>query len=140
MIRGLEQPLCEERLTELGLFSLEKRRRWGDLIVAFQYIKGGYKKNGRRLFVKACSGRTRRNSFKLKEARCRLNIQKKFFTMMVVRYWNRFPREAVLASSLEVLKVRLEDVPAHGWGLGQDDLWRSLPTQAILSFYLDDCS
>ncbi|KFQ98205.1 hypothetical protein Y956_04162, partial [Nipponia nippon] len=48
------------------------------------------------------------NGFKLKEGRFRWDIRKKIFTVKVARHWNRLPREAVDAPSLEVFKARLD--------------------------------
>ena len=107
MVGGLEHLCSEEGLRELGLFSLEKRRLWGDLIATFQYLEGAYKKDGARLFSRACYNRTRSNGFKLKEGRYRLDIRKEVFTVRVVRHWNRLPREAMEAPSLETFKAGL---------------------------------
>ena len=59
MTDRLEHLSYFDRLRELGLFSLEKRRLWGDFIATFQCLKGAYRKAGERLFVRECTDRTR---------------------------------------------------------------------------------
>ena len=104
MIRGLEHLSYGKRLRELGLFSLEKRRPWGELIASFQYLKGAYKQEGVRLFTWVDNDRTRGNGFKLIQGRFR----RKFFTQRVVTHWNKLPKVIVDAPSLEAFKARLD--------------------------------
>ncbi len=72
-------------------------------------LGGAYKKDGERLFSRACCDRTRGNGFKIEGGRFRLDIRKNIFTMRVVEHWPRLPREAVDAPSLETFKARLAE-------------------------------
>ncbi|KAK4809958.1 hypothetical protein QYF61_002915 [Mycteria americana] len=76
--KGLEHKPYEERLRELGLFSLEKRRLRGRPYCSLQLPER------------------------------RLDIRKNFFTERVVKHWNRLPREVVESPCLEVFKRRVD--------------------------------
>ena len=78
MIQEMEHLSYEDRLRELGLFSMEKRRLQETCLV-FQYLQGDYEKERDRLFRRVCCARTRQNGFKLKEEKLRLDIRKNFF-------------------------------------------------------------
>jgi len=77
-IRGLECHSDELRLKELGSFGVEKRRLQGELITAFQCLKGVHKQERNQLFTWVDSDRTRGNGLKLKEGSFRLDVGEVF--------------------------------------------------------------
>ncbi|KFP71617.1 hypothetical protein N310_11453, partial [Acanthisitta chloris] len=108
MTTELEHLSYDDRPREFGFYSLEEKRLRKSLITVFQYLKGTCKRVEEELFTRTCSDRTRANGFKLKEVAFRLDIREKFYSVRVLKIWNRLPREVIDSPSLEVFKARLD--------------------------------
>ncbi|GAB0187583.1 hypothetical protein GRJ2_001223600 [Grus japonensis] len=108
LIRGLEHLSYEDRL-RVGMVQPGEKAALGRPYSSLPVPKGTYRKAGEGLFTRSWSDRTRGNGFKLKEGRFRFDVRKKFFTVRVVRHWNRLPRGVVDAPFLEVFKTGLDE-------------------------------
>ncbi|OWK60092.1 hypothetical protein RLOC_00002071 [Lonchura striata] len=120
----LEQVQCkamkmikeDNRLRELGLFSLKNRQLRGEVTNIYKHLKEGGQEDGARPFSLVPSNRPKGNEQKLMHRKFHLNMRKNF-TVQVAKHWNRLPRElaAVITAGLLLLYILLcyEDFHFH---------------------------
>ena len=108
LIPSIRNKPYEERLKDLNLFSLSKRRLRGKLIECFKIIKGFNNVNIENYFKFTPALPTRGHSLKLKGERCNLDITKFFFTNDIINKWNKLPEHVVQSNSIETFKNRLD--------------------------------
>ncbi len=95
LVGGLRHVPYEERLRQLNLFSLERRRLRADLILAFKIFKGEVDLNPSDFFLRPPRAGLRGHTYRLLQG-------------PVVKYWNRFPAHLVLPPSVSIFKKQLD--------------------------------
>lgn len=76
--------------------------------MAFLYVEETYRKDGARLFMRACSDNMRGMGSDRKRLGLNQILGKKILTVRVVRHWNQLLRKAVDVLCLEVFKAGLD--------------------------------
>ena len=108
MLPGLGGMPYEDRLREVGLFSLERRRMRGDLIEVYKMLRGIDRVDSQRIFPRAGMVATRGHRFKVLGNRYRGDVRGTFFTQRVVGAWNGLPATVVEADSIGSFKRLLD--------------------------------
>ena len=109
LIPNIRHISYERRLTQLNLYSLEKRRIRGQLIETFKMLKGIENIDHRNLFTLS-SNQTRSNGWKLDLKRFNTTQCGTFFTYKVPTYWNKLPAEVVNSTTINQFKNKLDRI------------------------------
>ena len=109
LVKSLRRMSYRDRLKELGLITLEKRRTRGDLIEAYKILTDKEKINKDSFFeLNRSSYELRGHAFKLFVPRSSKAVRQNFFSVRVVGIWNGLPQHVVEAPSIGAFKSRLD--------------------------------
>eukprot|EP00061_Rhincodon_typus_P003391 g19968.t1 len=84
----------------------------GDLIETYEVLMELDRLDVGRLFLMLEKSRTWDHSLRIRGKPFKAEMRKNFFSQRVVKLWNSFPQEAVVASSLDIYKKELDVVHA----------------------------
>ncbi len=92
MVKGMIQLPYEDRLRELNIFSLKRRRLRGDLILAYNIVHG---RQDLKFFEATADRELRAHDFKLRHRSFRLLRRRAAFSVRLSITWNKLPIEIV---------------------------------------------
>ena len=118
MMKDLGGGSYEDKLKELDLFSLEKRRIRGDMITVFRIVKGFDKVDSSKFFrFRNLTWPNRCHSMQIVKQQFRTDVRKHFFSQRIINFWNRLPASVVDSKSITSFKSNLdryfEEVEIH---------------------------
>ena len=113
MVSGLRSTSYEDKLKEIGLWTLEKRRQMFDMVQVYKILNdvGNIDVNISKISVDAnqrISTRSQSDPLNLVKKRNSLDIRKYFFTERVVDIWNKLPSKVKHAPTLRAFKYELK--------------------------------
>ena len=98
----------EERLSRLGLYSLDLRRVRGDLIETYKILTRLERMDSERVFPMVGESRTRGHNLRIRGKSFRTEVRRNVFTQRVVNVWNSVPLNVVEAKTLSDFKKKLD--------------------------------
>ena len=123
LIPDMEDLNYEQRLTKLGLPSLQYRRVRADMIQVFKIVTGLDRINSKLFFEFAHDSKTRGHKYKLQKPRYRTNLRGHCFSNRIVDVWNSLSSYVIEAPDLNSFKSRL------------NTFWKNHPLKFTPSFY-----
>ena len=111
LIQGLKSDNYFDKLRELGLFSMVRKRLRGDLIECFKILKGIDRVKKDNFFqTRESSGNIRGHRLKLYKKQCRTDLRRFFFSNRVINIWNSLPAEVVESCTLGSFKSSMDSL------------------------------